>query len=141
MVAVKRANVVAGAIVAAIVLMSLACWLGLHPKSEATAFRALVHDGNGAVYELPLSEDAERVIVTDLGTNVVQVQDGAVFVREADCANQDCVHQGKLSGPGTQIICLPHKLWIEVVAEGQDGGRMDVGKASEGEESYDVVAR
>lgn len=100
---------------------------------------ALVHAGDGAVYELPLGENDDLTVTTDLGTNVVSVRDGAVFVHEADCDNQDCVHQGKVSAPGKQIICLPHKLWVEVVQDGAAGGSMDVNAAAG--DGIDVASR
>ena len=52
----------------------------------------------------------------------VRTQDGAVFVREADCGNQDCVQQGAMSLDnytqrflGNLILCLPHKLEIQLL--------------------------
>ena len=145
-VARNRANVIVGAAVAAVLVVAVVAFALMQAggASDGAQLTAVVHDGDGGVRELALSADAEVTVTTSLGTNVVVVEGGAVFVREADCDNQDCVHQGKLEGPGHQIICLPHKLWIEVVAEGQQGGSMDTGAvagdgASEG--SLDAVAR
>lgn len=127
---VAIAVVVAAALVVAVVLQG-----GL---GSSVRLRAVVHDSEGGVHELPLSQDAELPVTTALGTNVVVVENRAVYVREADCDNQDCVHQGKLDAPGRQIICLPHKLWVEVVPEGEAGGSMNVGAATDG---VDVVSR
>ncbi|MFR7670942.1 MAG: NusG domain II-containing protein [Collinsella sp.] len=44
-----------------------------------------------------------------LGTNLIEIKDGRVHVEEADCPNQDCVHQGWVDAAEEQIVCLPHK--------------------------------
>lgn len=76
---------------------------------------AVVHDGEGGQTVLELSQDGTHAITTSLGTNVVVVQDGSVRVSEADCPNHDCVQQGAISSSSQQLVCLPHKLWVEVV--------------------------
>ena len=97
--------------------------------ATTTARTVKVTDGEGNVYAMSLSDDIEQAVTTDLGTNVVKVSGGKVCVVEADCPNQDCVNQGWISEVGQQIVCLPHKLIVEI-ADG-DG-------ASDGK-SYDVV--
>ena len=59
---------------------------------------------------------------TEYGYNLIVIQDGAVFVHEADCGNQDCVQQGAMSLDnytqrflGNLILCLPHKLEIQLL--------------------------
>ncbi len=127
----RKANIVLGAVVAIVVVAAVAAFAMLQAPSAQTdahgAYRAIVHDADGKTWELPLDRDGETVVETSLGTNVVAVESGGVFVREADCGNQDCVHQGRIDAPGKQIICLPHKLWIEIVASDDRGaGQMDV---------------
>lgn len=92
---------------------------------DATLRYALVHDGDGGITQLSLAEDTRQVIRTEKGENTVVVSKGEVSITEADCDNLDCVHQGAISEPGRQIICLPHELWIEVVDAGASSGVMD----------------
>lgn len=139
-----KANIVVGAIVGLVLVAAIVLY-ALMQADGGTSMKAIVHDGDGGVHELSLAENQERAITTSLGTNVVIVENGAVYVREADCENQDCVHQGKVSAPGKQIICLPHKLWIEVVSDGEtSAAEMDVDAVAGNEgkaESLDAVAR
>ena len=44
----------------------------------------------------------------------MKIQDGQVFISEADCPDGLCVNTGKISKTGQTIICLPHKLVIEI---------------------------
>ena len=52
------------------------------------------------------------------GSNAVQVDQGRIRIAEADCPDQVCVNQGWISNGTVPIICLPHRLMIEIV----DGG-------------------
>lgn len=56
-------------------------------------------------------------IETELGYNIIHVEHGAISVTEADCPDQICVHQGKITGSMVPIACLPHRLVIEILGE------------------------
>lgn len=58
---------------------------------------------------------SENVIVeTDLGKNIIQIEKGKVRIIEADCPDRICIKNGWISEPGQMIVCLPHKLVIEI---------------------------
>ena len=135
-----RATIVCAVLVAAL-LAGLRLVLGGTAPSGSDAMVVLVHDGDGGVHELPLDHDDTLTIVTSLGTNVVEVRDGAVRMLDADCPNGLCLQQPALTAPGAQIICLPHQLWIEVVPQGSEGGQMDVTLAEGVEDDVDLPAR
>lgn len=103
---------------------------GAPAQDAASGAVAVVHDGDGNEEVFPLGSDTTSTVTSSYGTNTVVVEGGAVRVTEADCPNHDCIEQGSISAPGEQIVCLPHKLWIEVVAQG----------ASD-QEGFDVVGR
>lgn len=119
-----RATIVVGACL--FVLLSIV-WLitGLTKGASDTQLVALVHDCDGATYELPLDVDGSVEVETSLGRNVIEVRSGEVRMAEADCPNGYCLTQHAISSPGEQIICLPHELWVEIVPQGQTGGQMD----------------
>lgn len=128
------------AVVVAVALAALFLLTRGGAAGEDAQLVALVHDGDGAVHELPLCEDTQLTVSTSLGSNTIEVHDGSVRVTSADCPNGTCLHEQALSAPGGQIICLPHKLWIEVVAAGSEPGEMDVSLVTE-ESDVDLVAR
>ncbi len=88
--------------------------------ADAIAGYAVVQNSEGFYQALPLDKDATVTVESALGTNVVEVRDGQVRVREADCSNQACVNQGWVSGQGQTIVCLPHKLTVQLVADPAD---------------------
>jgi len=53
------------------------------------------------------------------GSSVIAVDQGRIRVASADCPDQICVHQGWISDGTVPIVCLPHRLAIEIVG-GED---------------------
>lgn len=54
---------------------------------------------------------------TEAGYNTVSIHDGEVDVIEADCSNQICVDHDPIAQAGEQIVCLPHGMVVEIVAD------------------------
>ena len=67
-----------------------------------------------------LDEPRTETIRTPYGTNVLRIEVGRVWMDRADCPNQDCVEKGAISKTGQIILCLPHKLSVTVVNEGEE---------------------
>ena len=57
---------------------------------------------------------------TSEGYNVIRIQDGSVYVSEADCQNQICVKSAPISTNSQVISCLPHGLIIRVVGTDEE---------------------
>ena len=53
-------------------------------------------------------------VETEDGYNLVTVSPGAIAVTEADCPDRVCVAQGEVSDGLVPIVCLPHKLVIQI---------------------------
>lgn len=67
-----------------------------------------------------VSEERDIDIDTKYGHNRVHIEPGAISVTEADCPDLVCVRQGKLTGGGIPIACVPHRLIIQI-----EGGEID----------------
>lgn len=90
-----------------------ALFLLVHVTSSAGAYVYIYEDGE-VIEMLSLSEDGEFPIHTAAGNNTVTIKDGTVSVTEADCPDKICVKQGTIQNDKETIICLPHKLVVEV---------------------------
>lgn len=55
--------------------------------------------------------------------NIVMCMDGEIRVAEADCPDGICAAHVPVSKTGENIICLPHKLVIEII--GNEGSELD----------------
>ena len=108
----KKLNAVFAAIIIALVIGGV---LATNAFGQSVAAKsAVMKDSDSNEYVLDLSKDSTTVVSTELGTNLVVVENGTVRVSEADCPNHDCVNQGAISKAGQQIVCLPHKLTIDI---------------------------
>ena len=77
---------------------------------------------NGEVNKrLPLTEDQTLIYEGETGGyNVVTIEDGVVFMEEANCPDQVCVNHGPTDQTGTPIVCLPNELVVEVKTPGEE---------------------
>lgn len=94
-----------------VILGLLVVTLVLTSKRGTTAVVTL--DGT-VILEQDLTQDCSIPIQTGMGYNRFQVQDGVASVTEADCRDQICVEHKGISNKGETIVCLPHKLIVEI---------------------------
>lgn len=80
------------------------------PKTEVN----IISDGK-VIRSLDLSaqEDVEFTVTYKGKSNVVEVRDGKIRVKEADCPDKTCVKSGWLNSSAMPIVCLPNRLVIE----------------------------
>lgn len=83
-------------------------------NKNTPAIVKVVQDGQTlGVY--PLLED--RTVSLPYGEdhyNLLLISGGEASVSDADCPDGLCIHQRAVSRKGESIICLPHKLVIQV---------------------------
>ena len=99
---------------------------GVLSPGGAGAYAVIYVDGE-EIERLPLDADTEFEVQTEAGENKVVISGGKASVAYADCPDKLCVKQGEIDREGETIVCLPHKMVVEV--EG--------GKAPE----FDVISR
>ena len=60
--------------------------------------------------------DEDQVIEVQDGDfyNRVRIKDGKAYMEEADCPDGYCEEQGKINNRTQTIVCLPHKLVVEI---------------------------
>lgn len=76
---------------------------------------------NGKFYKnIPLSEhtgESTFTIKENNGYNEILVKDNFIGIKDADCSDSICIDEGFISKPGETIVCLPHKVLIEIKGE------------------------
>ena len=92
--------------------------------AEEGAMAVVLRNGE-TVASYPLDAD-ERIVLAGYkgGENVLVVRDGEACMEEADCPDGLCVKQGPVSKNGESIICLPHRLAVQIV--GGETGETDI---------------
>lgn len=68
----------------------------------------LVNDGETESF-LYRDEHGHENLVVRTGTSLQ--------IKEANCRDQVCVRMNPISSPGETILCLPHRLLVEVISD------------------------
>lgn len=71
----------------------------------------LKDDGEREIYEYTDGDGHENIIVREGMT---------VYMIEASCPDQLCVRQGEVKRVGETIVCLPHRILVEVTSDNPD---------------------
>lgn len=53
------------------------------------------------------------------GSNILVIEDGAAYMRWADCPDGTCVGVGRIRYNGQSIVCLPNRICV--IVKGADG--------------------
>ncbi len=61
-----------------------------------------------------LDKDDTIYINTQYGSNTLVISDAKAYISDADCPDKLCVHFSAVYKDKQSIICLPHKLVVEV---------------------------
>lgn len=72
------------------------------------------------ISQYPLNQEKSIFLQTKNGHyNRVVIENGSVYMEEADCPNQICVHHKPISKHGESIVCIPNgvTLWVEGEAQ------------------------
>ncbi len=81
---------------------------------------------NGTVYgTYRLYENQKINIDTKYGHNVLIIRDKKIYMEDADCPDKYCISQGKIDKSNQTIVCLPHKLVVEITATNDNQGDID----------------
>lgn len=67
-----------------------------------------------------LDEDRTVEIITGKSnefSNTLVIEDGKAYISQADCPDKICKEHRAISYTGETIVCLPHKIVIEITAE------------------------
>lgn len=107
-------------LLAVLLLATLALYLAFG-RGQDDGVNVVVSVGGEIVARYPLSRDG--VYSLNDGSNILVVEGGSAWIREADCPDQICVLLGKIDRSGQLIVCLPNSLivYIEGGEETLDG--------------------
>ena len=118
----KKDIIFAAGIILAALLIFVCMQFG---KQKAGNFIRITIDGREyGVYSL--NEDKVINVDGEFGHNQVVIQDGEAYMKEADCPDHYCMEYKAISQKNETIICLPHKMVVEVIADNSDGSELQV---------------
>lgn len=106
----KDIMLIAGALVLALALY-LVSQLSLGADASVVVVTV---DGRETLRRPLVMESSYEIRQEDGSLNVLTIQDGAVFMAEANCRDGLCIRQGKMKNGAKTIVCLPHKVVIRL---------------------------
>ena len=99
--------------IAFLAILVLAAIYFLQPHEGDTVI--IRHNGN-IIQKADLNTNA----VIDIGgKNTVVIDDGQVYMQDADCPDKLCIRQGCISDSRKEIICLPNRVTISVTKKSE----------------------
>ena len=114
-------------IIALALLAALALYLVSQVSLGAEASVVVVTVDGEEVLRKPLAMENRCEIAQDDGSlNVIRVEDGAVFMEEANCRDGLCIRQGKMRNGAKTIVCLPHKVVVQLKGDAPAGDNSDL---------------
>ena len=114
-------------IIALALLAALALYLVSQISLGAEASVVVVTVDGEEVLRKPLAmENRYEIAQEDGSLNVIRVEDGAVFMEEANCRDGLCIRQGKMRNGAKTIVCLPHKVVVQLKGDAPAGDNSDL---------------
>lgn len=105
-------DVILGSVFLAIALV---CGLFFYMQTRKEANQVKIWQKDKVIKVLDLNQDQRYLVSGEDGFfNEVIIEQGQVWIGKTNCPNKDCVHQGKISSVGTQLVCLPHQVIVEI---------------------------
>lgn len=96
---------VAGFLIVAVLVSAVAMF-----HFAAAGRTVVIRRDEEILYEGSLYENKE----IQMEGNTAVIESGTVRMRWADCKNQICVRHPAISKKGETIICLPHRIVVEI---------------------------
>lgn len=107
-----------------LILLAAAAVMWLFFRPGGAGSYAVVTQNGREIRRIDLSLDQTVEIPSDdHGYNTLVIEQGSIYVSDANCGDHTCIRTGRISRTGEQIVCLPHGLVIEI--SGGDAPQLD----------------
>ncbi|WP_455582929.1 NusG domain II-containing protein [Dysosmobacter sp.] len=116
-----------GLIVLAVIALAAGCAAAVWVPAGQEQLTAVISVDGETLEQIPLEglSETEKTIRANGYTLRVVLTAAEVWVEEADCPTQDCVHTGHISKSGQSIVCLPARVIVQLQGGADDGTGVD----------------
>lgn len=91
---------------------------------KGDGLRVVVTKENEVLADLPFGEEHTLEVIQKGGRNKIRITANSVYMEDADCQGQDCVKMTEITRDNLEtrvlrdmIICLPHKITVQVTEQ------------------------
>lgn len=106
-----------------LVLAVIGCILLLFRK-EGSVVKVTVDGKFFSTYSLEQNQTVE--IKTDNGYNILVIENGTAYIKEASCPDGICSSHRPIRFSGSSIICLPNKVVVSIDSNSENDGGVDI---------------
>ncbi len=106
-------------VIGIILVLSLSIYFVTTKKTINSNDKSVQIIVDGKIYkEFPLTNQNKSITIdTKYGHNIVKIEDGYAYMYESNCSDKICIHMGKIKDAGDNIICLPNRVLVKIVAD------------------------
>ena len=112
-----KAVIAAGIVLLLILLLSAGVLLYREMTKEEGAMAVVRIDGT-EVARYALSRNGTYEL--NGGTNVLVIENGVAYMKEANCPDKVCIQMGAISYNGQCITCLPNRITVTIEDKNSD---------------------
>ncbi len=122
----KKNDVILIGILLIISLIALGTIKWFQSQNDAPQMVLIKHDGV-VIKSFKLSEQTNETFLYDEDgeMNRIVVENGVVSMSESNCRDQICVKTQAITQNGGIIVCLPHKVTVEIYSEQVEEDALD----------------
>lgn len=106
-----------------LVLAVIGCFLLLFRK-EGSTVKVTVDGKLFSTYSLEQNQTVE--IKTENGYNILVIENGTVYIKEASCPDGICSSHRPIRFANSSIICLPNKVVVSIDSNSENDGGVDI---------------
>ena len=104
-------------LIAVLVVAAIASFV-IYNSGSSSGDKVVVRLSDEIIGTYNLNIDGEYVL--NNGSNTIVIEDGRVYMKDADCPDKLCVHQGKIRNSNQCITCLPNKITITISSDNSE---------------------
>lgn len=99
---------------------------GMLGRDTAAGLSAAIEVDGQPYMTVDLADEGRLIEVhSERGYNLLRIRDGGIEMLEADCPDQLCKGFGHVHRPRGTIVCLPNRVFVEVIGEPGEGAEPD----------------
>lgn len=122
----KKNDMILIGIVLIVSLVALGAIKWFQSQNDSAQEVLVKHDGV-IIKSFKLTEKTNEEFLYDENgeINRIVIKDGVVSISEANCRDQICVKTQAITQNGGIIVCLPHKVTVEIFSENAEDDGLD----------------
>ena len=113
---IKKADIILALVIVIIGLLGT-FYFTVTEDRDVKNGQVVIHVNEEYYGSYPLDEDRVVTIKEGDHINKITIKDGYAQMTFSNCPNGDCLTQGKIKDGSKAIICLPHKIVVEVISK------------------------